>query len=106
MDFVKGNYALSDIINCENSEKEDKMEPVSTNGISCKFNICFEKKKKVSFYLPEDLAASLNQVFYSLKMKGSPIKNKSNLMASIIRFALNDLEKNENSKLIRIIYNR
>lgn len=66
----------------------------------------FRKKKKVSYYLPEALAESLNQVFYSLKMKGSPVKNKSNLMASIITFALNDLEKNENSKLIKIIFNR
>lgn len=48
MDFGKENNVLSGIINCENSETKDEMEPIHTNGLSCKFNICFEKKRKLA----------------------------------------------------------
>lgn len=82
---------------------DEKKESCSINCISIKSDFCFDKKKKVSYYFPEALAEKFSQIFYSLKMQEFPIKNKSHLMTSIVSFALKDLEKRENSRLLKYI---
>lgn len=75
------------------------------NKPSFEFDLVLDQKKKVSYYLLETLAELFDKAFYSLKMAGAPLKNKSEFMASMVSFALSDLEKGENSKLLKKISN-
>jgi len=58
-------------------------------------------KKKAGFYLSLDLLERFNRKFFELKLAGCPIENKSALVEAALRYALNDLDQGENSRLLR-----
>lgn len=60
-------------------------------------------KKKAGFYLPEDLIQRFNRQFHQMKLAGAPIENKSALLELALLFALEDLEKGEESHLLRAL---
>lgn len=59
-----------------------------------------EAKKKAGFYLPESLLRRFDRRFHQMKLAGLPIGNKSHLMALALAFALDDLEKETDSRLL------
>lgn len=56
-------------------------------------------KKKAGFYLSEALLERFNRRFHQMKLDGAAIENKSALLELALTFALNDLDKGENSIL-------
>jgi hypothetical protein len=57
-------------------------------------------KKKAGFYLSEDLIKRFNRHFHQMKLAGAPIENKSALLEIALLFALEDLEKGDQSLLL------
>ena len=58
-------------------------------------------KKKAGFYLPVDLLNRFNLRFYELKLAGVAIDNKSTLLEAALHFALDDMDKGENSQVLQ-----
>jgi len=58
-------------------------------------------KKKAGFYLSLDLLERFNRKFFELKLAGCPIENKSALVEAALQYALNDLDQDENSRILR-----
>ena len=56
-------------------------------------------KKKAGFYLSETLLERFNRRFHQMKIDGVSIENKSALVEMALSFALDDLERGEQSKL-------
>ncbi|NNF99673.1 MAG: hypothetical protein HKM93_09865 [Desulfobacteraceae bacterium] len=61
------------------------------------------RKKKAGFYLSEDLLERFNRRFHLMKIEGIPIVNKSALLELAIRFALDDLDRADESLLLSAI---
>ncbi len=57
-------------------------------------------KKKAGFYLSADILNRFNLKFYELKLSGAPIDNKSNLLELMLGFALDDMDKGEDSRIL------
>ena len=57
-------------------------------------------KKKAGFYLSADILNRFNLKFYELKLAGAPIDNKSNLLELMLGFALDDMDRGEQSRLL------
>ena len=57
-------------------------------------------KKKAGFYLSADILNRFNLKFYELKLSGVPIDNKSNLLELMLGFALDDMDKGEQSRIL------
>jgi hypothetical protein len=60
-------------------------------------------KKKAGFYLSEDLLKRFNRHYHQMKLAGTPIENKSALLEMALLFALEDLEKGEESHLLHAL---
>ena len=58
-------------------------------------------KKKAGFYLSVDLLNRFNHKFHELKLAGVAIDNKSTLLESALSFALDDMDKGEDSQVLR-----
>ncbi len=58
-------------------------------------------KKKAGFYLSADILKRFNLKFYELKLSGAPIDSKSNLLELMLGFALDDLDKGEQSRILQ-----
>jgi hypothetical protein len=58
-------------------------------------------KKKAGFYLSADILNRFNLKFYELKLSGVAIDNKSNLLELMLGFALDDMDKGEQSRILR-----
>ena len=58
-------------------------------------------KKKAGFYLSADILNRFNLKFYELKLSGAAIDNKSNLLELMLGFALDDMDKGEQSRILR-----
>jgi hypothetical protein len=56
-------------------------------------------KKKAGFYLSEELIERFNRRYHQLKLEGAAIENKSALLERALSFALDDLDKDEQSRL-------
>ena len=56
-------------------------------------------KKKAGFYLSEELLMRFNRRFHQMKLEGAAVENKSALMEIALSFALDDLDKEEQSEL-------
>ncbi len=56
-------------------------------------------KRKAGFYLSEELLERFNRRFHQMKLEGAAIENKSALLEIALSFALDDLDKGEQSKL-------
>ena len=58
-------------------------------------------KKKAGFYLSAEILNRFNLKFYELKLSGAPIDNKSNLLELMLGFALDDMDKGEDSRILQ-----
>ncbi len=59
-------------------------------------------KKKVGFYLSVDILERFNRKFHTLKLEGMAIENKSTLLEAGLSFALDDMDKNTKSRILKI----
>ena len=57
-------------------------------------------KKKAGFYLSIDVLTRFERKFYELKLSGAPVDNKSSLLEAALNFALDDLERNPQSRVL------
>lgn len=57
-------------------------------------------KKKAGFYLSKDVIERFDRTFYTLKLSGHGIENKSALLEAALAFALNDLERGNDSVIL------
>lgn len=56
-------------------------------------------KKKAGFYLSERLLERFNRRFHQMKLEGTAIENKSALVEIALKFALDDLDQGERSRI-------
>ena len=57
-------------------------------------------KKKAGFYLSADILNRFNLKFYELKLSGAAIDNKSSLLELMLGYALDDMDKGEQSRIL------
>ena len=60
-------------------------------------------KRKAGFYLSEQILNRFDRKFYELKLAGHPVGNKSALIEAALTYALNDLDRNEASTILKSI---
>ena len=58
-------------------------------------------KKKAGFYLSVDLLNRFNHKFHELKLAGVAIDNKSTLLEAALGYALDDMDKGEQSQVLK-----
>lgn len=96
---VSKKNAIPDFFN------ESSLDPVSAaTGFNGKKSAV--KKKKAGFYLSEEVLLRFNRKFHQMKLEGIPIENKSALAELAFDFALKDLEKENNSRILNRIINK
>lgn len=82
--------------------EEHSLDPVTTAARTPKKGIpAAVTKKKAGFYLPAELLSRFDRQFHQLKIDGVPVENKSALLELALEYALADLERNEESVLLR-----
>jgi hypothetical protein len=59
-----------------------------------------EIKRKAGFYLSEEILVRFNTKFYELKLAGAAVDNKSALLEAALAFALDDLERGADSRVL------
>jgi hypothetical protein len=57
-------------------------------------------KKKAGFYLSLDVLNRFERKFYELKLAGVPVGNKSSLLEAALNFALDDLDRDPQSRVL------
>ena len=60
-----------------------------------------DAKRKAGFYLPDELLGRFNTRFYELKLAGAPVGNKSALLEAALAFALEDLDRGADSRILK-----
>ncbi len=60
-------------------------------------------KKKAGFYLPVELLDRFNRKFFELKLAGCPVENKSALVEAALKYALNDLDRGDDSRVLNAL---
>ena len=60
-------------------------------------------KKKAGFYLSEAVLTRFTRRFHQMKLAGVPIENKSALVELALNFALDDLDKEDDSRLLAVL---
>ncbi len=58
-------------------------------------------KRKAGFYLSEEILERFNMKFYELKLAGAAVDNKSALMEAALNFALDDLDRGRESRVLQ-----
>ena len=58
-------------------------------------------KKKAGFYLSVDVLQRFTLKFHELKLAGAAIDNKSTLLELALSFALDDMDKGKNSRVLK-----
>ena len=58
-------------------------------------------KKKAGFYLSLEVLNRFERKFYELKLAGVPVGNKSALLEAALKFALDDLDRNPESRVLK-----
>lgn len=61
-------------------------------------------KRKAGFYLSEPLLERFNRCFHQMKLDGVPVENKSALLETALTFALDDLDKGDESVLMTALH--
>lgn len=64
------------------------------------------QKRKVGFYLSATLLERFNRSFYELKLQGQSIENKSALLEAVLDFALDDIDRGDNSHILKSLEKR
>jgi len=62
--------------------------------------IAADTKRKAGFYLSVDILNRFNRKFHELKLEGVAIENKSALLELALSFALDDMDKVNESRLL------
>ena len=57
-------------------------------------------KQKAGFYLSKRVLERFNRKFYELKMQGTAVGNKSALLEAALDFALDDIDRGADSKIL------
>jgi len=60
----------------------------------------FVAKRKAGFYLSAELLERFTRTFYELKLAGAHIENKSALVEAALRFALDDIDRGGDSRIL------
>jgi len=58
-------------------------------------------KRKAGFYLSDETLERFNRKFYELKLAGAAVDNKSALMEAALDFALEDLDRGRQSRVLQ-----
>jgi hypothetical protein len=66
----------------------------------------FPKCPKAGFYLSDDLLGRFNTCFYELKLASAPVENKPALLEETLAFALEDLDRGADSRILRSFLDR
>ena len=61
----------------------------------------FHEKRKAGFYLSNRLLDRFNRKFYELKLNGVGVDNKSALLETALSFALDDLDRGDDSQVLQ-----
>jgi hypothetical protein len=62
-----------------------------------------ELKRKAGFYLSDELLGRFNTRFYELKLAGVAVENKSALLEAALAYALDDLDRGADSRILKAI---
>jgi hypothetical protein len=62
-----------------------------------------EAKRKAGFYLSDELLGRFNTRFYELKLAGAAVGNKSALLEAALGYALDDLDRGADSRILKRI---
>lgn len=62
-----------------------------------------EPKRKAGFYLPDELLERFNTRYYELKLAGAAVGNKSALLEAALGYALDDLDRGAESRILKRI---
>lgn len=76
-----------------NSSAEEKKNSPARGG----------NKKKAGFYLSSDLLERFSRTFYSLKLEGMRIENKSALLEAALKLALDDIDRGGKSVIRKLL---
>ena len=76
------------------------IDPVSSATGSPKTPLS-KPKKKAGFYLSLQLIERFDRKFHELKLAGAAIDNKSTLLEAALTFALDDLDRGADSKVLK-----
>jgi hypothetical protein len=85
---------------------EDQLDPIET-ATGYPPPAAYDKaassaaKKKAGFYLPVDLLTRFDHKFHELKLAGVAIENKSTLLEAALGYALDDMDKGEESQVLK-----
>ena len=60
-----------------------------------------QPKKKAGFYLSLDVIERFDRKFHELKLAGASVDNKSTLLEAALAFALDDLDRGEDSLVLK-----
>lgn len=63
--------------------------------------VAAKRKRKVGFYISEDLLNRFTRKFHELKLSGVAVDNKSSLVEMALTHALDDLDKGKGSHLLQ-----
>lgn len=85
--------------------KDDRLDPVSV-ATGHPHGKPAVPKKKVGFYFSETLLDRFNRKFHQLKLDGVSIENKSMLAEMALHFALDDLDRQGASRLLKRLADR
>jgi hypothetical protein len=72
---------------------------LNPTGLNQKKNAA-DTKRKAGFYLSVDILNRFNRKFHELKLEGVAIENKSALLELALSFALDDMDKSKESRLL------
>jgi hypothetical protein len=62
-----------------------------------------EAKRKAGFYLSDETLDRFNMKFYQLKLSGAAVDNKSALLEAALNFALDDLDRGTDSRVLQLM---
>jgi len=58
-------------------------------------------KKKAGFYLSVDIIERFDRKFHELKLAGASVENKSTLLEAALAYALDDLDRGKESRILK-----
>lgn len=85
--------------------KDRTIDPVETatghgKGTKGLSSVCAQKKK-AGFYISTNILERFSRKFYELKLAGVGIDNKSTLLELALVFALDDMDRGSNSRILQ-----
>ncbi len=83
------------------TNKKNPGQKGATGKIAEKKNVRPAVKKKAGFYLSTNLIDRFTRKFHELKLAGIKIDNKSTLIEIAISFALDDIDKGNESRVLK-----